>query len=152
MASRTVENFQLELRAGIEETGCCEVVALSSRKGDIRVMFRVKDLPKWYGILSIFLLQEDRERWYSFIGQKYLLHEGKLTAVWVMFVDSPENIQMHETVRALRTCLGNAVYQSVHGIGATRVEVGPDIVIPVKGIFNGKPGEGITSMSVPRGE
>lgn len=149
---QSVESFQLALKSGIEETGCCEVVALSSKKGDIRVMFRVNDLPKWYGILAIFLAQEDRERWYSFVGQKFLLQNGKLGAYWVMFVDSPDNVPMHETVKALRTCLANAIYQSVHGIGASKQEVGPEITIPVKGMFDGKPSQGITSMSVHRGE
>ena len=78
---KTTEKLQLEMKDTLESMSCMEVVSVSSRNGDIRFLSRVSDEPRWLKILNEFL--EKEEGWYSFIGKKYFINQGKLVYGWV---------------------------------------------------------------------
>ena len=82
---------------------------MQSRNGDLRAVFRVTNQPAWLRILATYLANEDRERWYSFIGQAYKLHNGNLVVAWVMFVDSPDGKALEEAVQAACRCLTQTI-------------------------------------------
>ena len=94
---KTVEKLQLEMKDTLDAMGCMEVVSASSRNGDIRFLSRVTDEPQWLRILNNFL--EKEEGWYSFIGKKYFLHEGRLVFGWVLIFESDT---MDKTVQSIR--------------------------------------------------
>lgn len=82
---------------------------MQSRNGDLRAVFRVTDQPAWLRVLSTYLANEDRDRWYSFIGQAYKLNNGALVTAWVMFVDAPEGASLEQAVQAACKCLTQTV-------------------------------------------
>lgn len=109
MSNKTIEKLQLELRDTLESIcrtddggKTIEVVAFSSRHDDVRVMFRVYDEPKWLKIVNAFLIEEKDAGWYSFVGKKYLLKEGKMVYAWNLVLESPN---LDETVQKVRKIL-----------------------------------------------
>lgn len=103
MASKkkTLEKLQLEMKDTLESLGCVEVVSASSRNGDARFLCRVADEPRWLQILSEYL--EEEGDWYSFIGKKYFLNEGRLVFGWVLILESANLDKTIQDVRALFT-------------------------------------------------
>ena len=63
------ENLQLELRDTLQRLRCLEVVAMSTRHGDMRFLCKSYDEAKWFRVMSSFLAQEGN--WYSFIAVSY---------------------------------------------------------------------------------
>lgn len=99
--SKTLEKLQLEMKDTLDAMGCMEVVSASSRNGDIRFLSRVNDETRWMRILANFL--EKEEGWYSFIGKKYFLHEGRLVFGWVLIFESDELDATVQSIRKLFT-------------------------------------------------
>jgi hypothetical protein len=86
-----MEKLQLEMKATIDATGCLEAVQLGSRNGDIRVLCRCVNKPKWLTVLYEYLGKEAAETgYYSFIGQKYMLMNNNLTAAWVVMLQGDD--------------------------------------------------------------
>jgi len=109
MSNKTIEKMQLELRDTLESIcrtddggKTIEVVAFSSRHDDVRIMFRVYDEPKWLKIVNSFLIDEKDAGWYSFVGKKYLLKEGKMVYAWNLVLESPN---LDDTVQKVRKIL-----------------------------------------------
>jgi hypothetical protein len=109
MASKTkavsttaFEALQVELADTINSLNCASAVSTGSRNGDVRVLFRVHDLKKFYDIMNVFVREEKGKGWYSFVGKKLLLHEGKMKWAWVMTVQSDE---LEEAVYGVRDLL-----------------------------------------------
>lgn len=109
MSNKTIEKMQLELRDTLESIcrtddggKTIEVVAFSSRHDDVRIMFRVYDEPKWLKIVNAFLIDEKDAGWYSFVGKKYLLKEGKMVYAWNLVLESPN---LDDTVQKVRKIL-----------------------------------------------
>ena len=98
---KSIEKLQLELKQTIDGLKCLEVVSASSRGGDIRVLCRCHDKPAWLRVLYQFLEQERDRSWYSFIGQKYMIWEGRLTAAWVLIFSSEDLDTSVQEVRKL---------------------------------------------------
>ena len=94
-----IENMQLEIKDTLERSGFITVVAVSSRHGDLRFLFRVSDETKWFDVLSQFLAEEGS--WYSFIGKKYFMHQGKVMYGWTMMFESDELEKAVSDIRAL---------------------------------------------------
>ena len=88
--TKSIEKLQLELKQTLDSLGCIEVVQSSSRGGDIRALCRCEDKPAWLMILFQFLEREVGQGWYSFIGQKYMIIDGNLTAAWVLIFEAKE--------------------------------------------------------------
>lgn len=99
------EKLSLELKLSLEATGVCQVLIVQSRKGDVRMLFRVTDEPKWLRLLALFLANEDREAWYTFFGKRYFLDNGKLKMAWMMVVDTQGKVDITSVVKAVRQCL-----------------------------------------------
>jgi hypothetical protein len=146
MSNKTLEKLQLELKDTLEslcrtEDGgkTIEVVAAGSRHDDLRLMFRVYDEPKWLKIVNAFLLEEQGEGWYSFLGKKYLLKEGKMVYAWNIVLESAN---LDETVQKARKILlkaddvsSNARKNEVLDVPSTEVQLPSrmqDRVRPVK--------------------
>lgn len=98
---KAFENIQLELRDTIDRLKCIEVLLASSRNGDIRFLCRVNDENKWAMILNQFLRREVNKGWYSFIGKKYFLHEGKMAYGWVLIFESEDLDKMSVQIRKM---------------------------------------------------
>jgi hypothetical protein len=96
---RTMEKLQLEVKDTLESLGCMEVVSASSRGGDARFLCRVNDEPRWLRILFEYLSNEGD--WYSFIGKKYFIHEGRLVFGWVLIFESSDLDSAIQAVRSL---------------------------------------------------
>jgi hypothetical protein len=88
--TKAFENIQLELKETISRLGCIEVVAASSRHGDVRFLCRVTNENEWLQVLNEFLRREVQSGWYSFIGKKYFIHENRLSYGWVLIFESDE--------------------------------------------------------------
>jgi hypothetical protein len=101
--------MQLQLKQALETTKACEVLAMQSRNGDLRAVFRVTDQPAWLRVLSTYLANENKEQWYSFIGQAYKLNNGSLVTAWVMFVDAPPGVSLESAVQGACRCLTQTV-------------------------------------------
>lgn len=112
-----VEKIQLQVRQAIESTKACEVVMIQSRAGDVRVAFRVHDMPRWLRMLSSYLAREDKEKWHSFVGEKYILHNGKLAKVWVWMIDAPEGTSLNVAAQAACLCMTGSVSRSEEAEG-----------------------------------
>lgn len=124
--AKTLEKLQLELRDTLESLGrspgqdkMIEVVAVGSRHDDIRLMFRVHDEGKWLKILGGYLAGEKDATWYSFIGKKYLLKEGRTVYAWNIVLESES---LDATVQQVRK-LFLAADESVTGTKQATVEV-----------------------------
>lgn len=109
MSSKVIEKLQLELKDTLEslcrlEDGgkTIEVVAAGSRHDDLRLLFRVYDEERWLKVVSLFLQEEQGENWYSYVGKKYLLKEGKMVYAWNIVLESPE---LDVTVQKVRKIL-----------------------------------------------
>ena len=101
---KTTEKLQLEMKDTLEAMSCMEVVSVSSRNGDIRFLSRVSDEPRWLKILNEFL--EKEEGWYSFIGKKYFINQGRLVYGWVLIFESETLDKTVQDIRKLFTaCL-----------------------------------------------
>tara|TARA_B100000131_G_C18067435_1_gene593123 strand:+ start:757 stop:1191 length:435 start_codon:yes stop_codon:yes gene_type:complete len=98
------ENLQLELKDTLERLKCLEVVAMSSRHGDIRFLCKVHDEPRWLSAVQTFLGGEGS--WYSFIGKKYFLNRGKLVYGWVLIFEAEDMDAMVMGVRKLWSTVG----------------------------------------------
>lgn len=116
---RTMEKLQLEMKDTLDSMGCMEVVSVSSRNGDIRFLTRVNDEPRWLRILNEFL--DNEEGWYSFVGKKYFLNEGRLVFGWVLIFESDESLD--ETVQAIRKLFTTCV-DVVENAGVVNVTAG----------------------------
>lgn len=119
MSSKTIEKMQLELKDTLESLcrtddggKTIEVVAFSSRHDDVRLMFRVYDEPKWLKVVNAFLIEEKDGGWYSFLGKKYLLKEGKMVYAWNIVLESPN---LDDTVQKVRKILLKADDDLVNG-------------------------------------
>lgn len=88
------------------------MILIQSRDGDCRVAFRVTDMPRWLRFLSSYLAREDRDKWQSFMGEKYILHNGKLAKVWVWMIDAPKGISLTEAAAAACLCLTATISQT----------------------------------------
>ena len=99
--AKSIEKLQLELRQTLNSLGCIEVVQASSRGGDIRMLCRCPDKPAWLVVLYAFLEREVGRSWYSFIGQKYMLVDGDLTAAWVLVFEAEDLDAAVQDVRKL---------------------------------------------------
>lgn len=108
---KTMEKLQLEMKDTLEAMGCMEVVSVSSRNGDIRFLTRVSDEPRWLRVLNEFLDKE--EGWYSFIGKKYFLHQGRLVFGWVLIFESDTLDKTVQDIRKLFTACVDVVDNSV---------------------------------------
>ena len=99
---KTLDKLQLELRDTLEATKYLEVTAVSSRKGDVRAMFRVKSGMDgwWLRMLEQFLV-EAPEAWYAFVGQKYLIVNRELRFGWVIIIDGDDVGEVITGVRKL---------------------------------------------------
>lgn len=109
MSNKTIEKLQLELKDTLESLcrtddggKTIEVVAAGSRHDDLRLLFRVYDEPKWLRVVNEFLAAEKDEGWYSYVGKKYLLKEGKMVYAWNIVLESPN---LDETVQKVRKIL-----------------------------------------------
>ena len=101
---KTLEKLQLEMKDTLDALGCMEVVSVSSRNGDVRFLARVNDEPRWLKMLNEFLEREGS--WYSFIGKKYFLNEGRLVFGWVLIFESDTLDKTVQEIRELfTTCL-----------------------------------------------
>lgn len=98
---KTHEQLQLEMKAAIDSLGCVEVVRVSSRRGDMRVMCRCSDKRKWLTIVHEYESRKKNESFYSFIGQKYFVQNKNLTAAWVIMVDGDDLDTAVQRVRQL---------------------------------------------------
>jgi len=98
------ENLQLELRDTLQRLKCLEVVAMSTRHGDMRFLCKTYDEAKWFRVVSSFLAQEGS--WYSFIGKKYFINNGKLVYGWVLIFESDDLESTITDVRKLFSEIG----------------------------------------------
>jgi hypothetical protein len=139
MSSAIVEKLQLELKDTIDGLGCGEVVAASSRNGDIRVLFRIHDEELWLTILSQYL--SDEGDWYSFVGKKYMWSSGRLAYGWVMVLESPN---LDKTVTDVRKILLDAAHSAKASLRRTR----PGLTTSVEAVLDdGKmPGEIVVDL------
>jgi len=85
---KTLEKIQLEMKDTLESIGCMEVVSASSRNGDVRFLCRVNNEEVWLRVLSEYLAADTD--WYSFVGKKYFLNNGRLVFGWVIILESEE--------------------------------------------------------------
>ena len=92
----------MEIKDTLERSGFITVVAVSSRHGDLRFLFRVSDEPRWFDVMSRFLAEEGS--WYSFIGKKYFMNQGKVMYGWTMMFES-DNLE--EAVSGIRSLLSS---------------------------------------------
>lgn len=98
------ENLQLELRDTLQRLRCLEVVAMSTRHGDMRFLCKSYDEAKWFRVLSSFMAQEGN--WYSFIGKKYFMNNGKLVYGWVLIFEADDLETTISEVRKLFSVVG----------------------------------------------
>ena len=119
---KTTEKLQLEMKDTLESMSCMEVVSVSSRNGDIRFLSRVNDEPRWLKILNEFL--EKEEGWYSFIGKKYFINQGRLVYGWVLIFESEELDKSVQDIRKLFTTCLDIVDNSTPKIETKTVEEG----------------------------
>ena len=122
---KTLEKIQLEMKDTLESIGCMEVVSASSRNGDVRFLCRVNDEELWLRILSEYLSEESE--WYSFVGKKYFLNNGRLVFGWVLIFESEEIDAASQGIRKLilkasDTIQNNRVADAVE-VGDGEVEV-----------------------------
>lgn len=109
-----MEALQLELKSTIDATGGLECAQLGSRDGDIRVLARVIDEPHWLRVLNVYLEKEAKDAaYYSFIGKKYLLINGKMTAAWVVMLQGDDLEQAVAHFRELLQASHNFVRDRV---------------------------------------
>lgn len=115
--TKTLEQLQLAVKNAVEASKACTVLLVQSRKGDIRIIFRVTDQPAWLRVLASFLASEDRNKWYSMVGEVYKLHNGVLTKAWLLVIDAPDGVALAEAAQdACRALLGAvAVKKEVEG-------------------------------------
>ena len=88
------EELQLELSRIMESTELCKVHRVSSRKGDVRVLFTITSdrvgasrTPEWLRFL-VKLLGKLDGAFYTFIDERVFLEQGQLVRGWVVFLDS----------------------------------------------------------------
>jgi hypothetical protein len=97
----SLEKLQLELKETLEALGgCIEVVSASSRGGDLRLLCRANDEEYWLRVLADFL--ENEGSWYSFIGKKYFIKQGRLVFGWVLIFESED---LDKTIQETRKLL-----------------------------------------------
>ena len=120
---KTLEKLQLEMKDTLEAMGCLEVVSASSRNGDVRFLCRVNDEPVWLRILAEYL-SSDMD-WYSFVGKKYFLNNGRLVFGWVLILESEEIDKAAQSARKLFLKCSNTV-QTKKGD-----ELGGEVEIPL---------------------
>jgi len=99
----TPEKLQLELKDTLEATGYVEVVAASSRKGDVRLLFRVKEATQeqWLKLVHQCLL-ELNPKYYFFLGVRYFIVEKELRFGWVLILDAEDSEHTDEAVQDMR--------------------------------------------------
>jgi len=98
---KSIEKIQLELKQTVDSLKCLEVVQASSKGGDIRVMCRCHNKAAWLNILFRFLDRERGRDWYSFIGQKYMVWDGRLTAAWVLIFEAEDLDKAVQDIRKM---------------------------------------------------
>jgi len=109
---KTIEKLQMELKQTVDSLKCLEVVTASSRGGDLRVLCRCHSNENWLQILYKFLEQSRDREWYSFIGKKYFLWEGRMTAAWVIIIQADELDKAVQDVRKMLLAI-NAEIQNI---------------------------------------
>lgn len=132
-SDKALEKLQLELKDTLESL-CrgpdggknLEVVAFGSRHNDARIMFRVYDEPSWLAVVARFLQEEEGAGWYSFIGKKFLLKDGKMVFAWNLVLESEELDATVQKVRKIFTRVNDEIRS---GSARNKVEVGPAIDI-----------------------
>lgn len=112
--SKAVEALQLELKDTFSSLGCVVVRGTSTRNGDVRILFSVKDDNKWMKILNT-VLETMPTKWYTFLGQKYMKRNGQLGRAWVGIFDAGEG-NLDEMVQDIRKCFLAAVPRQKKGI------------------------------------
>ena len=115
------ENLQLELRDTLQRLRCLEVVAMSTRHGDMRFLCKSYDEAKWFRVMSSFLAQEGN--WYSFIGKKYFINNGKLVYGWVLIFEADDLESTISEIRKLFSVIGEEENIEVLPEEETTVEV-----------------------------
>lgn len=106
-----------------------QVVGVSSRKGDVRLLFRAKNVADWLAVLSLILAEEARApAWYSFIGEKYFLNGGKLVKAWGILLDSGEGGSLDAAVSGFRKLLIASI-ERVNGATTAAVVAPKEIVV-----------------------
>ncbi len=96
----SIETLQVELKDSLQSLGCLKVLSASSRHGDIRFMCRVEDTPRWEKALRSYLLSEVTEGdWYSFLGTKHMVINGRVVYGWVLIWESDD---LEDTARRVR--------------------------------------------------
>ena len=125
---KTTEKLQLEMKDTLESMGGMEVVSVSSRNGDIRFLSRVSDEPRWLKILNEFLEKEDD--WYSFIGKKYFLNQGRLVYGWVLIFESETLDKSVQNIRKLFTACVDIVDNSTPEVAPTIEEGTVEVPLP----------------------
>ena len=98
-----LEKLQLEMKDTIEGLGLAEVVSMSSRNNDLRLLMRVQNERAFLLVLEDYLKLEGD--WYSFIGKKYFMHKGRMVYAWAMIVESDD---ISSAVQKIRRILMNA--------------------------------------------
>ena len=95
-----LEKLQLEMKDTIEGLGLAEVVSMSSRNNDLRLLMRVQNERAFLLVLEGYLKSEGD--WYSFVGKKYFIHNGRMVYGWVMILESDD---INSTVQSVRRLL-----------------------------------------------
>ena len=103
---KALEELQLELKDSIETLECLEVLMVSSRDGDIRLLCRCIDQERWNEAMFLFLMKE--YVWYSFIGKKYFAKEGRLRFAWVLMFSADD---LEALVADVRSILSDILYR-----------------------------------------
>lgn len=97
-----IETLQLEVKDSLESLECLKVIGASSRHGDLRFMCRVEDKSRWEQALRAYLIMEESDSdWYSFLGTKYFVANGKVVFGWVLLWESDDPAGMVRKVRSL---------------------------------------------------
>jgi hypothetical protein len=134
---KSFEAIQLELRDTITSLGTSEVIAASSRNGDVRLLLRTFNETKWLRIVDSFLTAEaklKKKPFYTFIGRKYFLHgpdQGPKTlhSAWMFLVEADDPKNLDSVSLTVRTLLEKALV--IANAADVEEKARPDEVIEV---------------------
>lgn len=92
MSTKQIEKLQIELASALNDTGLCTVHTVGSQKGDIRLLFTVRDTKEkqaWFRFLTELLPElQEHEEFYHFIGTKVMMDGGRMVQAWVFILST----------------------------------------------------------------
>ncbi len=101
---KLLEQQQLELRASLEATGLCHVLAIQTRGGCVQVAFSVLEgkESQWEELLAKVLPDMEHLPFHTFVGEKYSVANGRLVAAWLLRIDTQDAESLKPAIDGVR--------------------------------------------------